>query len=164
MQLAARVPSAHPDPRAPAHPQGGYGSGAIMAVPGHDTRDLEFAHAFGLPVRTVVAAAAGGETAAAAEPAASSSGSGGNGAAPAEAFTAPGVAVNSSCSTSGLQLDGLATPEAKAAAIAWLEQKGLGHRQVGGRGSWCGCRRGVPLPPLPLAAAAAARWQYQPHW
>lgn len=36
---------------------GGYGSGAIMAVPGHDARDFEFAWQFGLPIRRVVAPA-----------------------------------------------------------------------------------------------------------
>jgi hypothetical protein len=39
---------------------GGYGSGAIMAVPAHDARDFEFAAAFGLPVRRVVAPAGAG--------------------------------------------------------------------------------------------------------
>ncbi len=110
---------------------GGYGSGAIMAVPGHDTRDLEFAQAFDLPVRQVVAPEAGssdGEAAA--------DGSSGNGAAPVEAFTSPGVAVNSASSSSGLNLNGLATPEAKAAAIEWLEAQGIGHRQVGAAESW----------------------------
>lgn len=38
---------------------GGYGSGAIMAVPAHDTRDYEFAEAFGLPIRHVVGPAEG---------------------------------------------------------------------------------------------------------
>jgi leucyl-tRNA synthetase len=95
---------------------GGYGSGAIMAVPGHDSRDWEFAQAFGLPVKQVVAAEEDGSTAVSA--------------APDEAFTAPGVAVNSTSEASGLRLDGLPTAEAKAAAIAWLEERGLGSRQV----------------------------------
>ncbi len=38
---------------------GSYGSGAIMAVPAHDTRDFEFAHAFGLPMQQVVEATDG---------------------------------------------------------------------------------------------------------
>jgi len=37
----------------------GYGSGAVMAVPGHDQRDWEFAHAYGLPIRAVIGAEAG---------------------------------------------------------------------------------------------------------
>jgi hypothetical protein len=106
---------------------GSYGSGAIMAVPGHDTRDLEFAQAFGLPVKQVVAApaaaAAGGADAAA-------PGSSGSDSAPPVAFTAAGVAVNSGSSSSGLDLNGLATDAAKAAAIEWLEERGIGQRKV----------------------------------
>jgi leucyl-tRNA synthetase len=49
---------------------GGYGSGAIMAVPGHDSRDFEFAQQFGLPIRQVVTQA---------ESAAGSSGGSSNG-------------------------------------------------------------------------------------
>ncbi len=63
--------------------------------------------------------------------AAAAASSSGSGDAPAEAFTAPGVAVNSASSSSGLDLNGLPTDQAKAAAIAWLEQQGIGHKQVG---------------------------------
>jgi len=130
---------------------GTYGSGAIMAVPGHDARDYEFARRFGLPVRRVVAAAeaavaaaeAGG--AAATGEAAAGAGGHGNGASAADGggdaslpWTEPGVTVNSSSSSTsggnggggGLDLDGLPTAEAKAKASDWLEKTGLGRRRV----------------------------------
>jgi len=85
----------------------GYGTGAIMAVPAHDTRDYEFAQAFGLPITEVV--------------------SGGNVA--EEAWTEDGALVNSS-NDKGLDLNGLNKAEAIAAAIEWLEKDGSGREKV----------------------------------
>ena len=85
----------------------GYGTGAIMAVPAHDTRDYEFAQAFGLPITEVV--------------------SGGN--VEEEAWTEDGALVNSS-NDKGLDLNGLNKAEAIAAAIEWLEKDGSGHEKV----------------------------------
>jgi leucyl-tRNA synthetase len=79
-----------------------YGTGAIMAVPGHDERDHEFARRFGLPIVEVVK---GGD-------------------AQREAFTGDGVAVNSGF------LDGLRTPEAKRRMNEHLEATGTGSRAV----------------------------------
>ncbi len=81
-----------------------YGTGAIMAVPGHDTRDWEFATKFGLPIVEVVA--------------------GGN--VQEQAFTdvQNGVMVNSGF------LSGMQTSDAIVAMIAWLEEKGLGHASI----------------------------------
>jgi leucyl-tRNA synthetase len=81
-----------------------YGTGAIMAVPAHDTRDWDFAKKFDLPIIEVVA---GGDV-------------------QNEAFTdvATGKLVNSGF------LDGLEVKEAKAKIIDWLEEKGIGHRKV----------------------------------
>ena len=91
-------------------------------------------------MRTVVAPAessssSGGSSGngASSDGASSSNGASSGSGAAAEAYTSPGVAVNSACSSSGLSLDGLPTDQAKAAAIDWLEQQGIGHRQVGGR-------------------------------
>ncbi len=80
----------------------GYGTGAIMAVPGHDERDWAFARAFDLPIREVVL---GGNV----EEAAWS----GHGRATASDF-----------------LDGLETDEAKAKMIEWLEARGVGSGTV----------------------------------
>ena len=83
-----------------------YGTGAIMAVPGHDVRDYAFAQAFDLPIVEVVA---GGDLS-------------------AEAFAGDGPHVNSS--SEYVSLDGLRNAEAKAAMLAWLEASGAGRRKV----------------------------------
>lgn len=81
-----------------------YGTGAIMAVPAHDTRDWEFAKKFDLPIIEVV--------------------KGGN--VQKEAYTdcAKGIMVNSG------MLDGLTVDEAKKTIIDWLTSEGKGHSKV----------------------------------
>lgn len=81
-----------------------YGTGAIMAVPAHDTRDWEFAKKFNLPIIEVV--------------------KGGN--VQEEAYTdcAKGIMVNSG------MLDGLTVDEAKKKIIDWLTSEGKGHSKV----------------------------------
>ncbi|MDZ4827808.1 MAG: class I tRNA ligase family protein [Actinomycetota bacterium] len=84
----------------------GYGTGAIMAVPGQDERDWEFAEEFGLPiVRTVQPSAD--------FPIDVSAGGG-------KAYTGDGPAINSDF------LDGMHVAEAKQTMIAWLEENGYG--------------------------------------
>jgi len=80
-----------------------YGTGAIMAVPGHDERDLEFAQKFELEVRAVVQAPEGVESV---------------------GFVGDGVSMNSGF------ISGLPTPEAKAKIIDWLEEKECGRRTI----------------------------------
>ena len=81
-----------------------YGTGAIMAVPAHDTRDWEFAKKFDLPIIEVVK---GGKV-------------------QEEAYTdcAKGIMVNSG------MLDGLTVDEAKKKIIDWLTSEGKGHSKV----------------------------------
>ena len=81
-----------------------YGTGAIMAVPAHDTRDWEFAKKFDLPIIEVV--------------------KGGN--VCEEAFTdcATGIMVNSG------MLDGLSVDEAKVKIIDWLTENGVGEKKT----------------------------------
>jgi len=83
----------------------GYGTGAIMAVPGHDERDHEFATAYEIPIRQVVGPTEGGGEA-------------------DGCFTGDGVAINSG------ELDGLQTVAAKAAAIKILAERGTGRPKV----------------------------------
>ncbi len=90
-----------------------YGTGAIMAVPGHDERDFEFAKQFGLPIVTVVTPNAEWlkKTTSTIDHL-------------TEAYTDDGVACNSR------NLNGLNTEEAKAKIIAELEARKIGTRHV----------------------------------
>jgi leucyl-tRNA synthetase len=88
----------------------GYGTGAIMAVPGHDQRDWEFATAFGLPIVEVVA--------------------GGDVTREAYVDTDRGYAVNSTTPDGSFSIDGLPARQAIEKTIAWLETTGKGRRAV----------------------------------
>lgn len=96
---------------------GGYGSGAIMAVPGHDSRDFEFAKAFGLSIKQVVAPDPESDN--------------GDETSVELPFSGTGVAINSSMAPassegSAVSLDGLSTSEAKAVVTKWLEHNNIG--------------------------------------
>ncbi|CAM3169181.1 leucyl-tRNA synthetase [Lactobacillus bombicola] len=79
-----------------------YGTGAVMAVPAHDTRDYEFAQKFKLPIKAVI--------------------KGGN--VNQEAYTADGVHFDSEF------LDGLNIADAKEKMLAWLEEHHVGQQKV----------------------------------
>ena len=86
----------------------GYGTGAIMAVPGQDERDWEFAEVFDLPIiRTV-------------QPPEDFDG---------KAYVGEGPAINSA-NSEGLSLDGLGVADAKARIVEWLEREGRGEGAV----------------------------------
>ena len=105
-----------------------YGTGAIMAVPGHDERDFDFAEAMGLPIVRVVAADdEGADTPL------------------SEAHAGDGVMVNSE------RFDGMAVADAKPAIAAWLAESGSGETTVNYRlHDWCISRQRYWGPPIPI--------------
>jgi len=106
----------------------GYGTGAIMAVPAHDTRDFEFAKKFGLDIRVVVQPPAGTDP---------------------QGFTGDGVSVNSG------HITGLPTPEAKKKITAWLEERKLGKYTVQYRlRDWLFSRQRYWGEPIPIVHCA----------
>ena len=114
-----------------------YGTGAIMAVPGEDQRDWDFATAYGLPIIRTVQPADGFD--------------GG-------AYTGDGPAINSEW------LNGLWKEEAIATAIDWLERQGIGQRTVNYRlRDWLLSRQrywGCPIPVVYCGACGAVPVPY----
>jgi leucyl-tRNA synthetase len=100
-----------------------YGTGALMAVPGHDERDFAFAKAHGLPIRRVVSDPAGGEL----------------------PYMGDGPIVHSHP-----DFDGLHNREALERIVAWLDREGTGHASVSYRlRDWLLSRQrywGCPIP------------------
>ena len=105
-----------------------YGTGAVMAVPAHDQRDLEFARKYDLPVRVVVQPEDGGALSDDME----------------KAYAGPGTMVNSG------QFDGMGNEQFKEAIADFLEEKALGKKTVNYRlRDWNISRQrfwGAPIP------------------
>ena len=96
----------------------GYGTGAIMAVPAHDTRDFEFAETFDIPIVCILdpkeAAGEDRELVVAGE----------------KCWTDDGTYINSANETTGININGLNKEEGINTVVTWLEEKGLGNASV----------------------------------
>ena len=98
-----------------------YGTGAIMAVPAHDTRDFEFAQVFGLPIKCIIAPDAEAAKAEGVDVDAVLAGK--------ACWTGEGKLINSA-NADGLDVNGLSVKESKPAATKWLAGRGMGKEAV----------------------------------
>jgi len=125
-----------------------YGTGAIMAVPAHDERDIAFARKFGLEIIPVIQPK--GETF--------------DGATMPEAYIGPGLMINSA------QFNGMAVTDGKgrknpgiSAVIEWLEKKGIGEEAVNYRlRDWLISRQRYWGAPIPMVWCDDCGWHPVP--
>jgi leucyl-tRNA synthetase len=110
-----------------------YGSGAVMAVPGHDQRDWEFANKYGIAIKQVIQPTEGCDVECDLSK---------------QAFCEKGTLINSA------EFDGLSSDEALEAIANWLSEKGLGQKQVNYRLRDWGVSRqrfwGAPIPMIKM--------------
>jgi leucyl-tRNA synthetase len=115
----------------------GYGTGAIMAVPAHDERDLEFAREFDLPIRQVVQPPGDEEPI---------------------GFVGDGIAINSPI------IDGLSSREAIRKITDWLEERGLGKRAINYKlRDWLFSRQRYWGEPFPIVWESEPDGQHRHH-
>ncbi len=98
-----------------------YGTGAIMAVPAHDTRDFEFAVKFNIPIKCIIEPDAKEAAAAKIDAADVLAGK--------VCWTGDGKSINSA-NNDGLDINGLGVAEAKAKTIDWLAARGIGKKTI----------------------------------
>ncbi|MBR2428303.1 MAG: leucine--tRNA ligase [Lentisphaeria bacterium] len=98
-----------------------YGTGAIMAVPAHDTRDWDFAVKFNIPIKCIINPDAEEAKQAKIDPA--------DVLAAKVCWTGDGKSINSA-NAEGLDLNGLGVADAKAKTIAWLSERGIGKKTI----------------------------------
>jgi leucyl-tRNA synthetase len=96
----------------------GYGTGAIMAVPAHDTRDFEFAGKFGLPIECIMDPAGAGDDLRARVLEGKA------------CWTEDGIYINSASPGQDLSINGLNKEGGMQTIITWLESKGIGKAMV----------------------------------
>ncbi|HEY2202019.1 MAG TPA: leucine--tRNA ligase, partial [Solirubrobacteraceae bacterium] len=132
-----------------------YGTGAIMAVPGHDERDYAFARKYGLPVRRVIEGPA--SAAPDADPSAAETTEEGRVGGP---YTGDGLLVNSHA-----DFDGMPNREALGAIVAWLDREGKGHASVNYKlRDWLISRQrywGTPIPIVHCPGCGAVPVPYE---